>query len=100
MDAAVRDGRINADGKDTYLRFFDKDFESAKKALAAIPVRSRVTAHIQGGAGASATELSDLSGKSWDELDKANKLTLLHDSYPDLYAQKFEERFGCKPTNV
>ncbi|XAW31864.1 prohead protease [Porphyromonas phage phage007a_Bg4] len=100
VDAAVRDGRINADGKDTYLQFFDKDFESAKKALAAIPVRSRVTAHIQGGAGASATELSDLSGKSWDELDKANKLTLLHDSYPDLYAQKFEERFGCKPTNV
>lgn len=100
VDAAVREGRINADGKDTYLQFFDKDFESAKKALAAIPVRSRVTAAIQSGAGASTTELSDLSGKSWDELDRANKLTLLRDSYPDLYAQKFEERFGCKPTNV
>lgn len=100
VDAAVRDGRINADGKETYLQFFDKDFEAAKKALAAIPARGRVTAAIQGGAGASTTELSELSGKSWDELDKANKLTLLRDSYPDLYAQKFEERFGCKPSNM
>ena len=41
--------------------------------------------------------MADLEGKSWDELDKAGKLLDLKDSYPDVYAKKFKERFGVEP---
>ena len=34
---------------------------------------------------------------TWDELDRAGKLTELKDNHPDIYAEKFEERFGTKP---
>lgn len=94
VDAAVRDGRITAEGKATYIALFDKDFEAAKSALAAIPHRKAVHARINTGG---RVALGDLQGKSWDELDKANLLTQLRDNHPDIYAQKFEERFGCAP---
>lgn len=95
VDAAVKEGRIDANGKDTYLALFDKDFASASAALAAIPKRAGVAAQI---AGASQTvDLGDWKNKTWEELDKADKLVELRDQYPDLYDQKFEQRFGVKP---
>jgi uncharacterized protein YdbL (DUF1318 family) len=98
VDAAIKDGRINATAKESYLALFDKDASSAKTVLEAIPVRQSVTTQIEKAKGTSATELADLSAKSWDELDKAEKLTLLKDKYPDLYSTKFTERFGTAPT--
>ncbi|MDR1454103.1 MAG: phage protease [Tannerella sp.] len=96
VDMAVKDGRIDAKAKDSYLKLFDQDFESAKAVLEGIPVRQSVSARIRTG-GTGAAELADWQNRSWDELDRAEKLTLLKDKYPDVYAQKFEERFGCKP---
>lgn len=95
IDAAVKDGRIDAKGKDTYLSLFDRDFDSAKAALAAIPQRQSVTAQLQGGS--NKVDLGDWKKKSWDELDRAGKLLQLKDNYPDIYTEKFEERFGVKP---
>lgn len=94
VDAAVRDGRISAEGKATYIALFDKDFEAAKKALAAIPARRSVAAQM---GRTTSVALADFTGKSWDELDRAGKLTLLKDNYPDVYAEKFRERFGVEP---
>jgi caudovirus prohead protease len=95
VDAAVKDGRIDAKGKDTYLSLFDRDFASAKAALEAVPVRQSVTAQII--SGGARVDMGDWKNKSWDELDKAGKLTQLKDNHPDIYAEKFEERFGTKP---
>jgi len=97
VDAAIRDGRINATAKDSYLKLFDTDFDSAKATLEGIPARQPVAGQIAGAASAGAVELKDLQDKSWEDLDKAEKLTLLRDTYPEVYAQKFKERFGCDP---
>lgn len=97
IDAAVKDGRLDAKGKETFIKLFDADFESAKASLEAIPQRGSVTRQIQEGANENAVELADLQKQSWDELDKAGKLLNLKDKYPDLYAEKFEKRYGCKP---
>ncbi|GHV32111.1 hypothetical protein FACS1894177_07770 [Bacteroidia bacterium] len=97
VDAAVKDGRIDARAKDSYLKLFDSDFDSAKTALDAIPVRQSVSRQIQTSASAGTVELKDLQDKTWDELDKTDKLTLLRDNYPELYAEKFKQRFGCEP---
>lgn len=96
VDAAVRDGRLNANGKDAFLALFDADFEKAKATLEAIPkVKSVVSQIAQPSA-----ELADFEGKTWDQLDRAGLLPPLKDKAPELYAQKFEETFGKKPSNI
>jgi len=90
VDAAVKDARIDAAAIESYLKLFDLDFDSAKKTLESIPKRSGVAYQINN---KSVTELADLSAKSWDELDKANKLTILKEKYPEVYQQKHDEKF-------
>lgn len=97
IDAAVKDGRLDAKGKDTFIKLFDADFDNAKATLEAIPQRGSVSKQIEAGKETTAVEMADFEKKSWEELDKAGKLVTLKDKFPDLYIQKFENRFGCKP---
>jgi len=97
IDAAVKDGRLDAKGKDTFVKLFDLDFDSAKSTLEAIPQRGSVTRQIEAGKETTSVELADFTKKEWDVLDKEGKLVQLKDKFPDLYAEKFEKRFGCKP---
>jgi len=97
VDAAVKDARIDAKAKETYLKLFDADFDSAKAALESLPKRQSVVGMIEAAQGKATTELTDLQKMSWDELDKAEKLTVLKDQFPDVYSEKFKARFGCEP---
>lgn len=94
VDAAILTGKLDAKAKDAALAMFDKDFDNAKAMLEAIPKRQSIARQINS---TGATNLADLKGKSWDELDKANKLTELKDKAPEIYAEKFKERFGVDP---
>lgn len=96
IDAAVADGRINASSKESYIKLFDADHDSAKAALGAIPKRVSVSAQIDSGRSGGGVNLADLETKSWDELDKAGKLVILRDQSPEVYATKFKERFGVE----
>lgn len=96
VDAAILTGKLDAKAKDAALAMFDKDFSNAKAMLEAIPGRQSIARQINN-AGTGATNLADLKVKSWDELDKANKLTELKDKAPEIYAEKFKERFGVDP---
>lgn len=97
VDAAIADGRIHAAGKEAYLKLFDADFENTRATLDAIPRRQSVTGRIREGERQLATELFDLAGKSWDELDKAGRLVELKDKAPELYREKFKAEFGTDP---
>lgn len=97
VDAAIADGRIHAAGKEAYLKLFDADFENTRATLDAIPHRQSVTGRIREGERQQATELSDLAGKSWNELDKAGRLVELKDKAPELYREKFKAEFGTEP---
>lgn len=97
VDAAIADGRIHAAGKEAYLKLFDADFENARAMLDAIPRRQSVTGRIREGERLQATELSDLTDKSWNELDKAGRLVELKDKAPELYREKFKAEFGTEP---
>lgn len=96
VDTAVKDGRLDAKGKDNFIKLFDLDFDNAKATLEALPKRKSVVDQIEAGSKDS-IELADLQKKSWKELDKAGKLTMLRDKHYDVYEQKFEAEFGCKP---
>lgn len=100
VDEAVKDGRLNADGKGEMLKFFETDFEAAKKTLLNIPKRQSVKKEIENKENQNNTELADLNAKSWDELDKSGKLAVLKEKYPDVYKEKFKAKFGKEPENV
>ena len=93
VDAAVRDGRLDASGKDAFIALFDADFERAKATLNAIPKVKSVVSQI----GESQVELKDFVGKSWNELDREGLLLKLKDAAPEVYAQKFKAEFGTEP---
>lgn len=93
VDAAVRDGRLDASGKDAFVALFDADFEKAKATLNAIPKVKSVVSQIE----EQQVELKDFVGKSWDELDRAGLLPRLKDAAPEIYAQKFKAEFGVEP---
>lgn len=95
LDAAVKDGRVNADSRKDWEKLFEADHNSAKRSLAAIPVRKSVSSQL--GDEGTDKERESLSKMSWDELDKSGKLRSLKDKYPDLYTEKFEAKFGKKP---
>ncbi len=90
VDAAVKAGRINAPGRENFLKFFDTDFDTAKATLEAIPVRQRIAPLV---GKTDTTELKDFAG-DWDELFRNEKLQELKDKDPDLFKQKFREKFG------
>ena len=93
VDAAVRDGRLDASGKDAFLALFDADFERAKATLNAIPKVKSVVSQIE----EQQVELKDFVSKSWNELDRAGLLPKLKDAAPEIYAQKFKAEFGTEP---
>lgn len=94
VDTAITDGRLDAKARKNFLKLFDNDFEAAQASLEAIPARQSVAAKLDAAKLQGNTELADLQKMDWNQLDKAGKLTMLKDKYPDLYAEKFEKRFG------
>ena len=94
VDAAVLDGRLDAAGKTSFITLFEKDHDGAKTALASIPKRTSVKDKLS--EGGNETELAQLTKLSWDEIDGSGKQATLK-KYPELYEQKFEEKFGNKP---
>ncbi|HLW09770.1 MAG TPA: HK97 family phage prohead protease [Fermentimonas sp.] len=100
VDEAVKEGRITADGKENFLKFFSTDYDAALKALTAIPKRTSVKERIEQSQQNLSGELAELNDKSWDELDKAGKLVTLKDKYPDIYKEKFKNKYGKEPEKV
>jgi len=89
IDAAIREKKIGADEKDTYAALAEKDLASVEKILNKLPGVEKVAPHLN-----TAGLAAKYNGKSWDELDKSGMLTSLRAEAPELYNQKFSEKFG------
>lgn len=90
LDDALKKGRIDASAKQHFEKFFELDHEAAKAALAALPERKQMeTVHSESNNG-------DLTKMSWDELDKADLLYELKTKHPEVYKQKYNEKFNTK----
>ncbi|MEG2760164.1 MAG: ATP-dependent Clp protease proteolytic subunit [Mucinivorans sp.] len=89
VEAAVKDGRINADGKAAILGVFAHDHAAGKATLSAIPVHRTITSQllIDGKA------VDGLRVRTWDELDRSGELALLKEQHPDAYQDKFNAKF-------
>jgi len=96
VDAAVKDGRIDASAKEHFLKMFVSNHESTKAALMAMKPHANVSGRIGGQQG----QEDKLVKMSWDEADKAGKLGELREKYPESYKEKFKEKFGKDPKNA
>lgn len=94
VDTAIKDGRLDAKGKDAWLGMFDASFDQAKTQLEAIPARKPVAPQIQTGAATGGKiQLSDMS---FADVVKADRLKELKRE-PELYKEKFFEAYGKYP---
>jgi hypothetical protein len=99
LNAAIKDGRVDAAARDSYLKLFEQDPEQTANLLDKLPKpKTSVTVEIEKGRQQKDVKLSDLTGKSWDELDKSGKLVELRDLSIEDYKEKFKEKFGNYPT--
>lgn len=94
VDAAIKEGRLEASAKEATLKLFDANFEDAKAMLNAIPKRRGIVERINAGQGGSEMELADLDKQDWNTLDRNNKLAYVKEKFPELYERKHKERFG------
>ena len=90
LDDAVKKGRIDATARPKFEKLFELDHEAAKTALAALPERKPMEAKPAGAGD------GDLCKMSWEELDKSDRLYELKTKYPEIYQQKFDEKFNEK----
>jgi HK97 family phage prohead protease len=91
VDRAVAEKKIGADEKETYLSLAKKDFEGVKTILSKMQGVTPVVTQLEttGTAGKYAE-------KSWDDLDRAEKLVALKAEDPALYLRLYEEKFNVK----
>lgn len=94
LNQAVSEGRIQESQKETFMNLLASDEANARQLLESLPKKQTRVVDFLGGAGGS--KGNDLASMSWDEIDKAERLAELRNQYPDLYRQKFEEKFGRK----
>lgn len=92
LEMAVKDGRIDEDGKAT---FFELSHESAMKLLKNLPKRESVAGRIN--KDSEESRLSAFDKMSWEELDKGNHLASLKANHPDYYKERFKRQFKKEP---
>ena len=90
LDAAVNEHRITAEQRNLMATGYAGRVEELRSLLATFPARQSVPTPTP-------TATPSLAGKSWDELDRSGELAKLKAESPELFAQKFEEKFGHRP---
>ena len=93
VEQAIKEGKIPADLKETYLKQFETDFANTRKILGSMPARQSLRGKIADGG-----ESESLAKMSWDEIDRSGRLSELKEKYPDLYERKYKEM--CSTLNI
>ena len=92
VDKAVAERRITAEQKDSFMALMKTDRENTEKLLASMKAQpSRRIADVYRENGGTPTALADMS---WDELDKAGKLSELRNADLTAFKAKYQEKFG------
>ena len=93
LDKAVADGKITSEQLPSMKKLMAADRETATKLIDSMKPQKRQQR---------AAEVFDedkttgMENKTWDELDRSNQLAALKAHSPELFAQKYEEKFGVK----
>lgn len=92
VDKAVAERRITAEQKDSFMALMKTDRENTEKLLDSMKAQpSRRMVDVYREDGGTPTALADMS---WDELDKAGKLSELRNADLTAFKAKYQEKFG------
>jgi len=92
VDKAVAERRITTEQKDNFMALMKTDRENTEKLLASMKAQpSRRFVDVYRENGGTPTTLADMS---WDELDKAGKLSELRNADLSAFKSKYKEKFG------
>lgn len=89
ITAAVQDGRIKEADRATYEQLYAQDEQLCKRVLSSMSKPQSLGSILQ-----STPPAETRFSGSWDELDKRGQLAALRAEEPELFKQKYEERFG------
>jgi HK97 family phage prohead protease len=98
LDAAIKSGRLRASARENFLKLYEVNPELTAKTLADLPAPESASAAIGRAAATTNANLSALSAKSWDELDRSGELVVLRQQAPEVYKEKFKTKFGVEPS--
>lgn len=92
IDKAIAERRITAEQKETFMALMKTDRDNTEKLLASMKARPfrRIVDELRDETGSPA----NLASKSWDELDKAGKLSELRNADLTAFKAKYQEKFG------
>lgn len=92
IDKAIVERRITAEQKEAFMALMKTDRENTEKLLASMKAQpSRRFVDVYRENGGTPTTLADMS---WDELDKAGKLSELRNADLSAFKSKYKEKFG------
>lgn len=91
---AVADGRIQESQKAQFLALMEHDEAGVKKVIDSMPKGAGRVSSFIGYKTASVSARAQLEAMTWDEIDRAERLAELKNSYPDLYEAKYKETFN------
>ncbi len=96
LGLAVKDGRLNADGKDNFLKLAGGNYETATALLKTLPKQKTIADELKD----EKATLAKFDKMTWKELDKGNHLATLKAKHPEYYTERFKQEFGEAPKNV
>ena len=94
VDQAIEDRKITADQKDDFMKL---SLDQAKSILDKMKGAPTVQSQLQGSATNQSKASEEWVKLSYDEMDEKELLPHVKREAPDLFVQKFEEKFGEKP---
>ena len=89
LTAAVNDGRISEAERPQWKELMNVAPESAKAALGKLNPRTSLSQMLESQKGK-----GEFAGKSWDELDRAGKLSAFKAADPEAFKSLYRETFG------
>ena len=91
LDSAMRNGTLAEGQKESFAKLFDSNPDEVIAMLEAMPKRRSVTEQLHDAKQQSAK--NELLEMSWDDLDRTGRLQELRDSAPEVYTEKYNQRF-------
>lgn len=90
LSGAVKDGRIGEGDKAAWKEMLKLTPENAKSALAKLNTRTSLSQMLEQNKGK-----GEFAGKSWQELDRAGKLSAFKAADPEAFKSLYRETFGA-----
>lgn len=91
LSAAVADGRITETARPHWDTLMHADLDSGKAALASLAPRASLSQTLKENGGK-----SEFAGKSWNELDRAGRLSAYKEQDPEGFKTLYRQTFGAE----